>query len=226
MSYEDLIPLDADLWLLSPSCQPYTVLNPLAKGAEDPRAKSFIHLMEDVLPALVARQRHPAYMLVENVAGFEVKSLFIVTAYTHLASKTSSTRQRLLHSLHTHGYAIQEFLLTPLQFGIPNSRLRYYLLAKAKPRSFDCTDSIQVWRHIPGDGIDWSDPRAESDDSCESRTEVRAYLDDNQREGDCHIPDRVLEKWGRLFDIVKPSSKRTCCFTRGMSDAVCSSPEV
>lgn len=57
---------------MSPSCQPYTVLNPLAKGAEDPRAKSFIHLMENVLPELVSMERHPKYLLVENVAGFEV----------------------------------------------------------------------------------------------------------------------------------------------------------
>lgn len=61
------------MWLLSPSCQPYTVLNPLAKGAEDPRAKSFIRLIEDVLPELVQLDKHPRYMLVENVAGFEVR---------------------------------------------------------------------------------------------------------------------------------------------------------
>ncbi len=68
----ELAKLEAPLWLLSPSCQPYTVLNPLAKGAEDPRAKSFIRLMEGVLPQLVERGQHPRYMLVENVAGFEV----------------------------------------------------------------------------------------------------------------------------------------------------------
>ena len=49
------------------------MLNPLAKGAEDPRAKSFIRLMEDVLPELVEMGQHPRYMLVENVAGFEVR---------------------------------------------------------------------------------------------------------------------------------------------------------
>ena len=69
-----LAELHADLWLLSPSCQPYTVLNPLAKGSEDPRAKSFIHLFENVLPGLVDRGRQPTHMLVENVAGFEVSA--------------------------------------------------------------------------------------------------------------------------------------------------------
>ena len=62
----------SNAWLLSPSCQPYTVLNPMAKGAEDPRAKSFLHLMENVLPELVQMKREPTHLLVENVAGFEV----------------------------------------------------------------------------------------------------------------------------------------------------------
>ena len=31
------------------------------------------------------------------------------------------------------------------------------------------------------------------------------------------IPDRILKKWGRLFDIVLPSGTRSCCFTRGTS---------
>lgn len=72
LSASETAELYADLWLMSPSCQPYTVLNPMAKGAEDPRAKSFIHLMENVLPELVSMERHPQYLLVENVAGFEV----------------------------------------------------------------------------------------------------------------------------------------------------------
>jgi tRNA (cytosine38-C5)-methyltransferase len=68
----DLPSLDASLWLLSPACQPYTVLNPSAKGSADPRAKSFLHLIESVLPELAELDKHPRWILVENVAGFEV----------------------------------------------------------------------------------------------------------------------------------------------------------
>jgi tRNA (cytosine38-C5)-methyltransferase len=60
------------LWLLSPACQPYTILNPSAKGATDPRAHSFLHLVTKVLPELAETRDHPRYLLVENVAGFEV----------------------------------------------------------------------------------------------------------------------------------------------------------
>lgn len=69
-----LEPFNANLWLLSPACQPYTVLNPRARGAADPRAHSFLHLIENVLPALVERGAAPTRLLVENVAGFEVRS--------------------------------------------------------------------------------------------------------------------------------------------------------
>lgn len=72
LTASDLLPYDADVWLLSPACQPYTVLNPNAKGEADPRAKSFINLMTVVLPELAAQNKEPHYILVENVAGFEV----------------------------------------------------------------------------------------------------------------------------------------------------------
>ena len=57
-----------------------------------------------------------SYILVENVKGFE----------------DSSTRDVFIETLKSCGYVYQEFLLTPLQFGIPNSRLRYYCIAKHK----------------------------------------------------------------------------------------------
>ncbi|CDO74796.1 hypothetical protein BN946_scf185001.g44 [Trametes cinnabarina] len=203
---EELASLDAEVWLLSPSCQPYTVLNPLAKGDEDPRAKSFIRLIEVVLPRLFQMQKHPQRLLVENVAGFE----------------TSSTRGRLLATLHALGYSTIELLITPLQFGIPNSRLRYYLLAKYGLGDFPGTDGLElhVWRHIPGRGSDWIDTRVQSDGEAAdvAVSAIHEYLDKDCPD-DPHphaIPDKIMERWGRLFDIVLPSSKRTCCFTRGV----------
>ena len=64
---------------MSPACQPYTVLNPDAKGAQDPRALSFLHIINTVLPELARSDAHPRYILVENVAGFEVHSLIDIT---------------------------------------------------------------------------------------------------------------------------------------------------
>ncbi|KLO06314.1 S-adenosyl-L-methionine-dependent methyltransferase [Schizopora paradoxa] len=203
-----LAALNASLWLLSPSCQPYTVLNHASKGAEDPRAKSFIHLMFNVLPVLVGLGRAPARLLVENVAGFE----------------KSSTRKSLIQKLASLGYATMEFLLTPLQFGIPNSRLRYYLLAKLRPLRFTTSENPErVWTNIPGHGDPWVDDRMHTVLIRELPVApLRRYLDscDMAANESLRIPDRVLEKWGRLFDIVLPSSSRSCCFTRGYTQMV------
>jgi tRNA (cytosine38-C5)-methyltransferase len=79
---ELLAGFNADLWLLSPACQPYTVLNPNAKGGSDPRAQSFLHLITHVLPQMRTDGTCPSYLLVENVAGFEVHIVFKVASNT------------------------------------------------------------------------------------------------------------------------------------------------
>ena len=110
---------------------------------------------------------------------------------------------------------------------MPNSRLRYYLLAKRTPLHFLHVPSNKldnIWRQIPGqESVSWSDPRFQEHVGTDSLPDddirkIRDYLD-IPSEGNAQkfaIPDKVLEKWGRLFDIVTPSSRRTCCFTRGM----------
>ncbi|KAG1765435.1 S-adenosyl-L-methionine-dependent methyltransferase [Suillus occidentalis] len=188
-----LLHLHADMWLLSPSCQPYTVLNPAARGEADPRAKSFLHLIDHILPDLAAQDSQPRYMLIENVAGFQ----------------DSMTRRRLVDTLQRLGYVVAEFLLTPVQLGIPNSRLRYYLLAKLSPLHFSGLHEShfdRIHETIPGTALDIPVHL------------LHEYLDPAHEDGNSlrhNIPDRVLSKWGRLFDIVLPSGQRTCCFTRG-----------
>ena len=59
-------------------------------------------------------QAQPEYILVENVVGFE----------------DSRTAQALRSMLRCAGYAVQEFLLSPLQLGIPYSRPRYFCIAR------------------------------------------------------------------------------------------------
>lgn len=67
------------------------------------------------------------YIFVENVKGFE----------------DSHTRDQFVEFLNRNGYIYQEFLLTPLQFGIPNSRLRYYCMARHKQTCGDFKFSVK-----------------------------------------------------------------------------------
>ncbi|KAK4274420.1 hypothetical protein QN277_017640 [Acacia crassicarpa] len=110
----DLDGYGADAWLLSPPCQPYTRQG-LQKDTGDARAFSFLQILE-LMPLL----KHPPSMLfVENVVGFE----------------TSDTHATMLEMLEKTNFITQEFILSPLQFGIPYSRPRYFCLAKRRPSS-------------------------------------------------------------------------------------------
>ncbi|CEG82515.1 hypothetical protein RMATCC62417_16575 [Rhizopus microsporus] len=108
---------------MSPPCQPYTRQG-LQQGSEDARAKSFLYLMN----VLKEMRNKPKYILVEN---------------------ESDSREMLVDALQHSDYNFQEFLLTPLQLGIPNSRMRYYLLAKYKPYEFAVPVTGTIINYIP-----------------------------------------------------------------------------
>lgn len=116
LSLEELDAFQADLWMMSPPCQPHTRQrnNPASEGGardtEDPRAASFLHLCE-LLPML----RHPPQAIaLENVVGFE-------------SSACASTWRA---SLASAGYAPpREWHLSPTMAGVPNERPRFYALA-------------------------------------------------------------------------------------------------
>ncbi|KAL8579163.1 hypothetical protein ACOMHN_010747 [Nucella lapillus] len=120
--------------LMSPPCQPFTRVGK-KQDCQDPRTQSFLHLL-DLLRKL---DHKPEYILVENVKGFEV----------------SETRSMLLDMLQDCKYTYQEFLLTPLQFGIPNCRMRYYLVAKLKPLELAFWTSDKLLDMVPVEALQW-----------------------------------------------------------------------
>lgn len=84
-------------------------------------------------------------------------------------------------------------------------------------------DADRILRHIPGRGDDWNDARtsAAAPETTEDKVQspsLRDYLDRKGAQTGHAVPERVLMKWGRLFDIVLPSAARTCCFTRGRQE--------
>lgn len=102
--------IQADCWLLSPPCQPYT-RGGLQRDDQDARAAGLLHLIE----VLNQMENPPRFLFLENVLNFEV----------------SRSRHRLVQALANRGYLFEEFLISPLDLcvAIPNDRLRYYLAA-------------------------------------------------------------------------------------------------
>ncbi|KAK6643181.1 hypothetical protein RUM43_004684 [Polyplax serrata] len=192
-----------DMILMSPPCQPHT-RNGLKKDKSDERSISLLHFL-NLLPKLQSVH----YILLENVKGFD----------------ESMVRDKLIEILVNNDFIYQEFLLTPTQFGIPNSRLRYYLLAKRKPLFFCFKTENCIIEKLPtlNKDIDFEivKPKkdyevygCDDDDDDDSRIcfTIGSIINED---GGNKVPDKILEKYGTLFDIVTSESKKSCCFTKG-----------
>lgn len=90
--------------------------NGLLQDINDERTKPLLHIVNNIIP----KSQSLKYILVENVKGFE----------------SSLARDQLVTALRQASFTFHEFLLSPVDFGICNSRLRYYLLAKKEPLIF------------------------------------------------------------------------------------------
>eukprot|EP00966_Prymnesium_polylepis_P322986 7379210-Prymnesium_polylepis.1 len=108
---EQLQRLAANMWLLSPPCQPYSRQGQQLGGA-DKRAGALTHII-DILEGCPSSVL-PLYVLLENVVGFE----------------SSGMRQELHAALVRRGYSVRELWASPVAFGVPNQRTRYFLLAR------------------------------------------------------------------------------------------------
>jgi len=95
----------ADLWWMSPPCQPYTIRGS-HRDLDDPRAASLVRvvqLLDEVRPRAVA---------LENVPGFAGSRAHALV------------RERLDRC----GYQVSERLLCPTELGVPSRRERFYLV--------------------------------------------------------------------------------------------------
>lgn len=136
------------------------------KHSADARAFSFIKIIE-----LIQHMLQPPKMLfVENVVGFE----------------TSDTHEQMLETFGKLGFVTQEFILSPLQFGIPYSRPRYFCLAKKTPLSFQNqffnnqlqrtpSSLLTKYNVLSGNGDHFLDGRQE--ESCLPCEPIRNFLE-------------------------------------------------
>jgi tRNA (cytosine38-C5)-methyltransferase len=123
LSPKDIDSYNADCWLMSPPCQPFT-LNGKNLDNLDNRTKPLLNLIS-IIPLL---KRKPTFILLENVVGF----------------KTSKTRELLLNCLFSLKYDVTEIIASPVEVGLPNNRKRYYLVARSGNGSHTELDSLPL----------------------------------------------------------------------------------
>lgn len=113
---EEINKLNVNTILMSPPCQPFT-RNGKYLDQNDARTCSFIYLIN-----IIEYLHNIEYILMENVKGFEC----------------STVRDLFIEKLNKCNFKYQEFLVCPTMVGVPNSRLRYYCIARRseKPWQF------------------------------------------------------------------------------------------
>ncbi|CAK9802264.1 tRNA (cytosine(38)-C(5))-methyltransferase [Anthophora plagiata] len=200
LSANEINDLNIDTILMSPPCQPYTRVG-LKKDVLDNRSWSLLHVL-----SLIPQIKTLKYILLENVKGFE----------------KSEMRNAVLKCMNDCGFNYKELILSPCQFGIPNSRYRYYLLAKKKNLEF-CFDDCILNFNLPETVL-----RALSKDKHMLLAE-KIWQQCSQRNKNCYtlqnilenvedsqylIPRKLLQKRAWLLDIRTSQSDGSCCFTK------------
>ncbi|CAB4405180.1 unnamed protein product [Rhizophagus irregularis] len=211
LTVEDIEEYKANCWLMSPPCQPYT-RGGKSLDEKDQRAKGLLHLI-DILPKL---SDPPNYIFLENVLNFE----------------KSKCREKLINQLCLTNYEITECLLTPLQFGIPNDRLRYYLMARKKTNTCELNDVILPDEYLKNVKINktWPLPIMLKKDYQQEQNHLETseedvfnipslstYLEElNEVEIKNYlVPEKyILKSYNFKFDIVLPTDHKCSCFTK------------
>nr|CDS31862.1 dna methyltransferase 2 [Hymenolepis microstoma] len=224
LSEMECLAYDAELWTMSPPCQPFTRLGNKKQGL-DSRSSSLYNIID------LIKKIKPPVIFLENVKGFEGSDIW----------------KKLIETLILCNYDIRQFLLTPLQFGVPNCRLRYYLVAKLRTNDDqtmfkfgESTTHLQSFLEniedniirlpifdvepMPGCDCVVCTKQVKHIDSIENDYEqylpfcspVSSYLlPDNELPEDIYLGQDILKKYYRILDIIEPESHKTACFTKG-----------
>ncbi|KAL7069020.1 DNA (cytosine-5)-methyltransferase domain-containing protein [Cryptosporidium serpentis] len=100
----------ANIWLLSPPCQPFT-RGGAKRDSDDNRCKPFLKVIDLMYKIDVSKM--PSIWFIENVINFE----------------QSRTHKFMIDMFNDLDYTYIQFLLSPTLLNIPNTRVRYYCMA-------------------------------------------------------------------------------------------------
>ncbi|XP_055615602.1 tRNA (cytosine(38)-C(5))-methyltransferase [Toxorhynchites rutilus septentrionalis] len=177
LTAERITKLGVDVILMSPPCQPFSC-NGNFKDVEDHRADPFVHICNllDKVPTV-------QFILMENVKGFV----------------RSQARELYKTRLGAAGFHCKEYVLSPHDFGVPNTRHRYYCVAKRAPFGSPAGDIItrpSVRHMVP----------------------LKTIGEMVEREGehlDMYLVKlEILRKRLPVMDVCTPESTNSMCFTK------------
>ena len=122
VSARELLRHEAECWLLSPPCQPFTRRNSALVGRDedDPRCAALLRLV-----ALLPECR-PRRLLVENVPGFH----------------GSRAHARLIAALRALGHETRDVETCPSDFGAPVRRRRQFVVSSADGLAASSADGL------------------------------------------------------------------------------------
>lgn len=175
---------------------------------------------------LFSRLSHPPeFIMLENVKGFD----------------TSEAHELLIETLIKCNYQFAEFLLSPTQFSIPNSRQRYYLIARKAKQTGDHLSKAEyvanIHSQVPLVASDQSifandakvsfvdhislcsksSPTVKPGNFCST---IEPYLDSTVEPAQFEPTSDTLLRYHALFDLVTRHSTSTNCFTKSYAHRI------
>ncbi|GKY95044.1 hypothetical protein MPSEU_000468700 [Mayamaea pseudoterrestris] len=211
----------ADIWLMSPPCQPHTRQHSnQANDLQDARSASFLRLVYLLTCGEVDDDAIPSVICLENVVGFEKSNSF----------------GQFLNALACRNYQLAQFLIQPSQVGFPNDRPRFYCVAirtsSVKGMTINDENPLNHYFHHVGEkftressppvvSVAMPELQIHAADAITEETirRISDFLDPSltaTMATDLSVPANLFKNsaaW--CFDIVSPEARRSACFTSG-----------
>ena len=187
------------IWTMSPPCQPFSRQGK-EKDLTDFRTKGFLHLMSILEKTNI--KFLPKYFLLENVKNFEHSDACAI----------------LKKTLFNRNYKITQFLLSPNQVGVPNSRPRYYLLARdSNEKDFIVLDDlINENGVITSSEILYKLNLINYDQTQNLKDYLNYDLDEEVNKKEFLLDEKIFAKESsNTIHIITVDTNHTCCFTKG-----------
>jgi len=222
LTSQDIKQYQANVWTLSPPCQPFTQRNNNVEHRRqrddvvDPRNQALLHICTTLLPSL--QEHKPRWIFLENVQNFYNSTMYSIWCRT----------------LINCGYTFVPYLLNPAtSLGVPNNRTRFYMTCQLT--SSNNVSHVQQPLQTALIPNSCSNPTKEDNSIMEDtinehtlcphstppRKPLSRYLqlDSTEEEIAPYLltHSQLQQRWSTYLSIVTPADDITYCFTAGYS---------